>query len=1003
MRTLGHAFSRLLAALALAAPLFSCTATLNGPAPRKADEISVIPIDQSRAHLYEHRHLDYVQFNSIGITTEKDWDANFVEPLDYEETKQGRNGETTLGELVVKGYGLGDMGYRTPVNFFDYSAFSVYTDVSMEFTFKSKSTDTYNLFHCKDNRLDGASLGGEIGAGSVIALKRYKNSSEWVKAKEWLNIPSGTTCIYDVPGPDILKGVYVRFVAAYQTRNLETSTILYKNYRFYDYMQRENVFLSKSGTALNIQSASTPNQTHALTDAGYEQTDYEGTLALDAAHKASKLSLGGFSNLADFTLEGEIIQAIVAESGIEPEVPMFAYNGTSGSIQLHLENRTRLVSSMYARQNDTASTSIHSTHVNGDKIVETDAKLAPFGQGSLLLQGLSKNDNGYLWTTFQTESNVVTDNATISFEVSKAITYILLRAIYVTSFKYDALLVESAVTYFQVFDYSGTSESSFTKYKGIYSVEEGYNSELAAFAAGATLGDGSVSFSAIKVTKIEGNEVEYAYNGDAYVPMTETTMMFVKEGKYRFKVTNDFGETSYRTIYLLDIGQDNGKSRYFSKYGTFLDQSKRVYAPDSGVPCYGPDVDFSLSASPYWPSLSITIMRISKGGEAETLQSVSDLHQDFTGTFHELGQYRVVIDTSDPTSSGDHIRYTISFNVVDSSSYTPVVNYDLLHSGIFSSSFASKDYLVKCPTLGKGNLYFVYPYTVEGHNDALTLAIELEYQNVETLENGTFRYPAKTGQTYEDKFDLYDALKTVAKTRVESAFLDANLFANEDEVSYRIEDIATLDLDEDIYVVKDESVFKSLVRDPVYINGYAFVSLREYECSSVQLVSPSGKLIDVPFDTVVDALLEESGIYEVIETNWCGQTRYQVAYAHEGHVGTVFKLRYIDGEGNYDSAIREYGYTPEIRAKSVCFADIFDNYDPYSYVNVVCGEESITLLPEDLKGRVLDADGAYDIYAQNRLGNRYVYRITIQGGSGSSRLPHYDPENPLTYTTIGGI
>ena len=997
-------FQSLFFAFSLALPLFSCAAApaIDRAAPHRATEDTVIVIDQSRAHLYEHRHLDYVQFNAFGQTTEKDWDANYVEPLDYEETKQGRNGETTLGELVLKGYGLGDMGYHTPANFFDYSAVSVYTDVSMEFTFRSKSTSTYTLFHCKDKKLDGASLGGEIGLGAVIALKRYKNSSEWVKAKEWLNIASGTTCIYNVPGNDISKGVYIRFVAAYQTRNFEKDTALVNNYRFYDYMQRENVFISKSGTALSIQSAATPNQTHGLADAGYEQSDYAGELVFDAAHKRERLSLGGFANLADFSLEGEIIQAIVAESGIEPDVPMFAYNGNTGTIQLHLFNRTRLISGMYARQTDEASTAIRSVHVNGDKTTEISSKLNPFRQGAFLLQGLEKGEEGYSWKTINAIENVVEQDATISFPVSQAAAYVMLRAIYVTSFKYDVLLVESAVSYFQVFDYSGTSEMSFTKYKGIYSVEEGYNSELAAFAAGATLGDGSVSFSAIKVTKVEGNAVQYAYNDDPYVDMTETTMTFSEEGKYRFKVTNDFGETAYRTIYLLDIGSDNGKSRYFSKFGTFLDQTKRVYAPESAVPCYGPDVDFSLSASPYWPSLSVSIMRISQGGDAELLQSVSDLHQDFTGTFHEYGQYRVVIDTSDPTSSGDHIRYTLSFSVVDSTSYTPIVNYDLLHSGIFSSSFASKDYLVKCPSKGTGNLYFVYPYTVDGYNDALTLAIQLEFQNALALEDGTYRYPGEDGKVYANKFDLYDAMKAMAKGRVESAFLDANLFADEDEIAYRLEDVAELNLDRDYYVVKDESVFKSLVRDPFYVNGYSFVSLRDYECSSVQMVAPSGKLIDIPFDTVVDDILEESGIYEVIETNWCGQTRYQVAYAHDGHVGTAFRIHYLDKNGVMGACDRNYRYTPGLTGREFCFYDIVDEYDPYSYVKIAYGNQSITLLMSDLKGKVIDADGAYDVIAQNRLGNRLVFRLNIVGGKGSSYLPHYEPENPLTYAGMGG-
>ncbi len=986
----------------LAVPLFGCAVSSNNAriSPRLSDDITSITIDQSRAHMFEHRHLDYVQFNVLGVTTTKNWDANYIEPLGYEETTKGRNGATSLGELVVKGYGLGDMGYHTPPSFFDYSAFSVYQDVRMEFTFQSKSTAQYNLFHCRDTKLEDVNLGGEIGVGTVIALKRYKNSSEWIKAKEWLNIPSGTTCIYDVAGSDFLKGVYVRFVAAYQTQNHEKDALLYDNYRFYDYMQRETVFLSKSGTALSIQSASTPNQTHYLADTGYEQADYEGVLSLDGAHAKEKLSLGGFANLADFSIEGEIIQAFLAETGIEAEVPMYAYNGTTGTIQLHLENRTNLLSPMYERQSDTRSTSIHSVHVNGENIVETDANLAPFGQGAFLLQGLVRNDKAYSWVTIQALENVATDSPTISFAVSTATQYIMLRAIYVASFKYDVLLVETAATYFQIFDYSGTSEESFTKCRGIYSIEEGYNSEMAAFAAGATLGDGSVSFSAIKVTKVEGNDVDYAYNDDPYVPMTETTKTFAAEGKYRFRVQNDFGETAYRTIYLMDIGTDNGKSRYFEKYGTFLDQSKRVYAPESGVPCYGSGVDFSLSASPYWPSLSVTIMRISKGGDAETLQSVSGLHQEFSGTFDELGQYRVVIDTSDPTSSGDHIRYTISFNVIDSTAYTPVVNYGLLHSGIFSSSFASQDYLVKCPTKGSGNLYFVYPYTVDGYNDALTLSIELEFTKATLLEDGNYEYD---GVAYTNKFDLYDALKAVAKGRVESSFLDASLFAKEGEVEYHLEDIAELNLEKDVYVVRDESVFKSLVRDPVYINGYSFTQLRAYECDSVQLVAPSGKVIDVPFDTVVDTLLEESGIYEVIETNWCGQTRYQVAYAHNGSVGVQYKLRYLNQDGAMESAHRYYGHVQELCGKEFAFADVFDAYDPYSYVKIGFGKESTSLLLADLKGKVIDMTGTYELTAINRLGNRYVLTLRVEGGKGTSYVPHEEPDNPLTYTSIGGI
>lgn len=948
----------------------------------EASTYEIDNVDSRCVHFYEHKHLT----NEDSFT---DNSSDFEEPYSYEEVTSGvatYNGaakSTTLNITSEDGE-ISFSAYKNPANLFDFASYSVSgSSVTLTYKFISSSNDTYKSFDCGDTSLDGFSLGGKIGVGSVIMLVRTKDASSWTKKGEWLNISSGGICKATISGDDIKTGVYIRFVSAYQNRAKDGQIAFTSYYRFYDYLQRTTIFLGRSGSSLQILSSSTPNQTHTLSNI----SSYEGnvsTSSLVELEKVDKPSLGAISRLADFFIEGEFLSASETNYGIETNSPIYVYNGIEGNMKVSLDNRFNLVSSSYSLINVSSDMNITTPH-DSDDIIVSETTLLAFGSGGFFLQGYIEEE-----TCFETISyvnDVSQSDYNLNVSINDVKDYSLLRVVYAVEYQVESIKkLELCASYFSVID--GSNYSSSTRgYESLYEVKEGTISTLNAFQAGLTLEDESVSFSSIIVYNPGGYTAWMAHNDEDYVELdfSNGSLTYSDEGTYLFKTLNNFGETEYTKIYIFGIGSDNGVSRFFEPYdGHLLSETGRVYCPNSLVPVYASGTLFKMEIDDTCPPVSFELNWISSDGETTiSNEKHENIHGSISGSFSKPGLYQVEIDIGNPSVAGDHLHYTVSFSIVDTTdgSYTPIVNNELLHGGYFGNSFYGKVYLVSISSAGEGKVNFVYPYTVRGYNDALSLAIKDEYLTKVTNVNSLYKY---LDVSYTSKFKLYTAMKEVAASKVQSTVLSQNVSLSDNE-QYDIDNVYELSLSQDIYVVEDETILSELIVDPVYINGYSFVQLREYESESVTMISHSQEEISIPYGEIVDSYLNESGIYKVIEKNAYGTSTYNVAFAKEGEVGTSFLLKAGDDEIEINqikanSIVSNYS--------SIEFTEIADSWDPYDVITVSCGDEKYSYLMEELEGKIIDCDGIYTIKATNRIGYSYSFQIRISGGSGNTFLPH---------------
>ena len=573
----------------------------------------------------------------------------------------------------------------------------------------------------------------------------------------------------------------------------------------------------------------------------------------------------------------------------------------------------------------------------------------------------------------------------------------MFRIIFLTAItKNDINYVLAEISYFSVVN---SSDNSFSN---SYELEEGYDSKASMLALATNLNDESCCFSKFKcVNNVDSYIVEVSYNDEPFRKMNGNSEVFADYGKYKFKVTNDFGEVKYTTIYLVDIGEDNGQSTFFEN-GKFVSEKYRLYDPESRIPSYRVGAEFALKGSDFLPGLCGKISIVLKDGTLREIQSFSNVHEVLSGSFKEIGQYYVQITTNNETAVGDKIDYTIRFNIKDGSNYTPTVNYDLLHSGASNESLMGKVYDIKYKSKGNGSFIFVFPFTDDGYFEALAFAEKLESYDIETLDTTPVSY-TYAGNTYESKFDLYDDLTNNAKNKIESTYLNKIYNNYEFLTDYEIEDIQNASLKNNVYVVTDESIFKQLVSDVVYLNGFKFIQIREYETSKVELIDSKGNLINMPFNTLCDDVLTESDLYTVKEYNDNGVSEYKAAFIKPNTNLTTCTFEYITTNNerkSYDVAMNHRINLSYV--KSVCFRNLFDKTDDSGLVKISY-EESPNLHIfycsfSELEGLIIDKNGKYTITFINRFGYKYECSIKITDGKTTSTwIPHVDNTNPLSY------
>ena len=968
--------------------------------PKLAEAEKSIVIEKPAYEYREFRYLSAVTYNMVDHAVEE---PTYSDPTEYYKTDKGDNGGTQAGTLTISG-DIENRGFYRPASSFHYTSISVGTNARFNFRFHSIASysgmDSYEITSCTATSLFGYSLGAKIGKGAVLILKKRASEANWSKvdtgALKIVDLSNNADVAFKPLSDDIMRGTYFRFISAYQYRYKESDSFVMKKRRYYDVAQVITVFLGRDGLSIKFAASTTPEQTHEIPSLHYEGA-YDGTSPIELIPENLKTPTIPYSqqdgaHLGKFSLKGETIKGSENELGLEKKTPVYVYNGVKEKVSVEFSNNMKYFAQASSITGVKSGIKVETTHNNkGVKSAATVGDLAGISSGAaVIIQGLKKEKNNYSWVTIKYSG--VTSTSNLSLEIGSLVfaEYESFRAMVLVRFLNNQF--EAMVSYFDI-------KRNLSRYQGLSEMKEGHDSTLLAYTAASTLGDESVCFSSFSVDKIvDSYKVEYAYNNQAYQTLTTSTKTFDQAGKYRFRVTNIFNEVEYTTIYLMAIHEDNGLSQYFSKYGGFLDEGKRVYDPSVKIPSYGQGTPFFLNASQDWPGVYVSINYVYPDGTMEELQSLTDLHAPLEGVFSELGQYRVEIDTSNPTSAGDHVHYTVNFRIVDPTPYTPKVNQDFLFSGIFTSSFITKVYSVTLQSAGVGSFVYVFPYDENGEVRALDTALAIEAKSV-VEDNGHYLYQ---GATYESKFAVYEAMQAKAIRRIGVNYISqADLLTEGEEVG---EVSSETVLEKDVYLVPSQEDFKLLVGTPVLLNGFSFTQLREYESSSVYLTSPSGELIPVDYDVNLSSILTETGMYTISETNWCGTSTYQAAFIAPGEVTYTLNLRYASGGKVVEVGAKAKGITAGRReANAFYFASIEDELDPYGYVTVAYDNQSQRYSYEELAGKLIDVNGSYTLTFTNRLGYTGTQALLISGGKESGDvMPHVDLSNPLSYVAVGG-
>lgn len=941
----------------------------------------------ARNSLYEFKHFSTVK-NS------KD-NQPYYTPYDFNKTNKTVGGATNCGTFKISGAKIEDRGYKTAIEtgLFDYNYYSVQSQVrlSISFNYNIQDTGKFIVSDCKSNTIDNLKT-SEIKKGVCIIYKRTKESNTWNQVFS-VNPSSNVDKLEYAPdGNDIEKGVFFRYVVAYQYYQKVGNN----KYQYYDVYQRSTVYLVTGGTSLKFETNVLKETEYDISTATYRNYNLEGS----DTFVMNDSTLVENNEICHFQLKGEILEASKAKNDYCSDFPEFVYNGIKKTINVQFNINTSY-SQIYR--------TIRKIKTNDADEEQLNSEIPSSG---IRVEKLNSDNKWELANSeakrysFTTPISISIDDFTNNDKTGNSMNYSQdLRALYLSSFNINGKDVSICnVTYFRV-------KLNFDKYKSAFENSNGMDTAISMIAKpsdiskGITLEDGSASFSNIAVMIPSSSyKVELSYNDGNYEsvkPNEDDLVFYEKKGRYRFRVTNLNSETSIKTLYIVDIKDYNGKSTYF-KDGKFIDDNKRLYDPESSIPSYAPGAQFQINGDQFKPGIYGDISLVNNDGSLKKLVDIYNLHTIMTGTLTEIGQYQATIHTSDPTTTGDHIKYTIRFNIKNGSDFVPRINYDLLHSGVDCRNLMGKGYVVKFQSKGTGSYLFTFPYTQKGFHDAWDFSERVEARKVVYSEDK--KHYTYNGVEYDSKFELYDDIHENASKLISTTLINKKFSVEGD--GYELKNIAEKPIDHDIYVVTSEDVFKELSTDLVYINDYMFQQVREYESSSVEIIFPDGKTKKkIDYKVSVNSYLGESGIYTVVEKNPYGERRYQVAYCKNGDNKTTTTIRYFDQTNRIVE--KEFGknsQTKNITTTSLIFKNVVDAIDPVTLVTVTRKEDNSVhyYSGEELIDCVIDYKGTYQIEFTNRMGYSFLMTANIIGEKNSKGImPHKDADSELSYCPIG--
>lgn len=526
--------------------------------------------------------------------------------------------------------------------------------------------------------------------------------------------------------------------------------------------------------------------------------------------------------------------------------------------------------------------------------------------------------------------------------------------------------------------FSCESINSYQYDQGLYAEDE-----IQILQKTSTLSNGSTSTSYIKAEFTGApRTINYTFfdqnGGDTSSFETETT--FTKPGKYVFTIETFFGVKNEVTLYLLNLGVDNGKSLFFGS--GIVNEERRMFDPTKTMETYMVGKEYYLIDLPdYLPGRYGNLYYFETDNDlanarASIVKSFNGENDSFSGSFLTEGYYVFDLYSCDPlTASGDLLHYTIAYFISGNLLYAPFVNYGLITNPARSNLLASKVFAVSLPTTGGGAYQFIYPYSEKYVDKAYEMAVKIEELNIEIVEkNGKKYYYYKSEinpnikTSYIDKVLLYDVVNMYAKKNINAIYLENDLPFADEVIDDNLVKLNESSIERTVRVVENNKVLADLRTGDIYLNDYVFTQVADFEVDSISAVGENNNQYDIHFDQEIDSLFSKSEMITITESNWNGSKVYQTIYSKNNTCELVVNDNYIN------KTIKSSADKSTFNSSSFKFISARDKYDSQTLIAIEDGKTRMLFSMEEIAGLSLPK-GDYDITVINRNRQTYSFKV----------------------------
>lgn len=487
---------------------------------------------------------------------------------------------------------------------------------------------------------------------------------------------------------------------------------------------------------------------------------------------------------------------------------------------------------------------------------------------------------------------------------------------------------------------------------------------------------------------------------------------FTKPGKYRFVSTNKLGKTKETTLFLINLEDDKGFTQFFGE--GICDDSKRIFDSSKPLPVYMIGKECKLpKISSYLPGRYGSIYYFEDDAalisrSSQSLKTYFDFREQDSLLLDKPGYYFFNFTNCDPsTSSGDVLQYTFSMYVSNNVYYSPSVNYNLLRDYHRTNLLATKVFGVSLPTAGGGSYQFIFPYAKNYLQKAYELAVEIEELSVEIVSNNKEKFYfyksidnpyVKTN--YVNKTTLYEAINKYADLNVSVVYLENDIEYGtsivEDE---SLSNLAGSSIRKTLRVVTDESVLQSLRTSELYLNGFKFTQVADYEVDNVVAMKENGDTLTIPFNTSAEDLFKDNGKFKITEKNWNGLKTYDAIFCRHNTSEIIAECN--GSSKKFDISNKGLDFT----FSTFRFTSVNDELDSQTLIAINDGKTRSVFSMKEIEGLALPK-GKFFITAINRNHQTYQFTVTCIDGSSETTTTSYNHDPLRAYlvkTTTGNV